>query len=114
MRHLGLRTEEGKDVRHLGLRTEVWKDVRHLGLRTAWKDVRQLGRRTEVWKDVRHLGIRTEVWNDVRHLGLRTRGGQRYFLWGCAFARILPLFLRPLALNCNDFKFASALSAIPL
>jgi hypothetical protein len=43
-----------------------------------------------------------------------SRGGQRYFLWGCAFARMLPTFLRPLALDRNDFKFASALSAIPL
>ncbi len=45
---------------------------------------------------------------------LNGRGGQRYFLWGCAFAKKLPLFLRPLALDRNDFKFASALSAIPL
>jgi hypothetical protein len=36
------------------------------------------------------------------------------FFWGCAFARMLPFFIRPLALDCNDFKFASALSAIPL
>jgi hypothetical protein len=43
-----------------------------------------------------------------------TRGGQRYFFGGCAFARMLPFFLRPLALDRNDFKFASALSAIPL
>ena len=28
---------------------------------------------------------------------LITRGGQRYFFGGCAFARILPFFLRPLA-----------------
>ncbi len=45
---------------------------------------------------------------------LITRGGQRYFFGGCAFARILPFFLRPLALDRNDFKFASALGAIPL
>ena len=42
------------------------------------------------------------------------KGGQRYFFGGCAFARMLPLFLRPLALDRNDFKFASALSAFPL
>ncbi len=42
------------------------------------------------------------------------RGGQRYFFWGCAFARMLPFFYRPLALDRNDFKFASALGAIPL
>ncbi len=43
-----------------------------------------------------------------------TRGGQRYFFGGCAFARMLTFFLRPLALDRNDFKSASALSAIPL
>ncbi len=42
------------------------------------------------------------------------RGGQRYFFGGCAFARMLPFFILPLALDRNDFKFASALSAIPL
>jgi hypothetical protein len=42
------------------------------------------------------------------------RGGQRYFFGGCAFARMQPYFLRPLALDRNDFKFGSALSAIPL
>jgi hypothetical protein len=44
----------------------------------------------------------------------KVRGGQRYFFGGCAFARMLPFFLRPLALVCYNFKFASALSAIPL
>ncbi len=44
----------------------------------------------------------------------KSRGGQRYFFGGCAFASMLPFFLRPLALDCNDFKFASVLSAIPL
>jgi hypothetical protein len=44
----------------------------------------------------------------------KSRGGQRYFFGGCAFAGMLPFFIRPLALDRNDFKFASALSAIPL
>jgi hypothetical protein len=42
------------------------------------------------------------------------RGGQRYFFGGCAFARMLPFFSCLLALDRNDFKFASALGAIPL
>ena len=50
----------------------------------------------------------------LEHFYGKSRGGQRYFFWGCAFARMLPFFIRPLALDRNDFKFASALSAIPL
>jgi hypothetical protein len=45
---------------------------------------------------------------------LPSKGGQRYFFGGCAFARMLPFFIRSLALDRNDFKFAIALSAIPL
>ena len=41
------------------------------------------------------------------------RGGQRYFFGG-ALSLESYLFLRPLALDRNDLKFASALSAIPL
>ncbi len=44
---------------------------------------------------------------------VKYRGGQRYFFGGCTFARMPPFFIRPLALDRNDFKFASALSAIP-
>jgi hypothetical protein len=50
----------------------------------------------------------------VEEHSVKSRCGQRYFFGGCAFAIMLPFFLRPLALDRNDFKFASALGAIPL
>ncbi len=51
---------------------------------------------------IKYLSLRPTAFHPLLCF-LFARGGQRYFLLGCAFARMLYFFLRPLALDRNDF-----------